>query len=100
MVVGVIPEQLGASFEDVRVVLYQSFRPRVRLVHLALGAVGTEKPVVTQCSGVLLLRDSDALGGLPLEFVEATRTHRQMREDFQIGHDSSRSPVVLARRTL
>jgi hypothetical protein len=60
VVVGVVPEQLRSSFEDVLVMLDQPFRPRVRLPNFALPAIVAEEPVITQCVCVLLLRDPDA----------------------------------------
>src|SRR5678815_3960170 len=70
MIVRVVLEESRPSFEDMAVVLDQSFRPGVSLMHLALRAIAREEPVVPQCSCVLLVRDPDALSRLPLESLQ------------------------------
>ena len=72
VIVSVVLEQLRTSFEDMRVVLDQPFRAGVCLTNLALSAIAAEKPVVAQCSCVLLLRDPVTLSSLLLAALEAS----------------------------
>ena len=46
VIVGVVLEQLGSSFEDIAVVLDQSFRICIRLTNLAFSPIQAEEPVV------------------------------------------------------
>ena len=77
--VGVILEQPGSGFEDIPVVLDESFRTRIRLTNLAFSPVQAQEPVVAQRVCVLLLSDPDSLRRLSLEAVEAPGAHGHVR---------------------
>src|SRR4029450_10780475 len=89
MVVGVVLEQLGSSFEDVLVMLDQPFRTRVRLPNFAFSPIAAEEPVVAQRVCVLLLGDPDALSGLLPESLQLSRSNCHMSADLKSRHTSS-----------
>src|SRR5688572_5839563 len=89
MVLGVVPEQPGSSFENVLVVLDQTFGARVRLANLALRAIVGEEPVITQRVRVLLPGDPDALRCLLLEPLQLSRSNGHVCADLKSCHDSS-----------
>src|SRR5262245_9396613 len=89
MVIGVVFEQLGSSFEDVLVMLDQPFRTCVRLPNFALTAIVADEPVITQSVCVLLLGDPDALSRLLFETLQLSRSNRHMCAEFKGWHKSS-----------
>src|SRR5215470_12434706 len=89
VVVGVILKQLGSSFEDVLVVLDQSFRTRICLTHFALSAILAEEPVIAKRMCVRFLGDPDALSRLLLEPLQLSRPNGHMRADLKHRHSSS-----------
>ena len=89
VVVGVVLEQLGSSFENILVMLDQSFWPGVRLSNFALSAIAAEEPVVAQRMRVLLLGDPDAFGRLLLEPLQLPRANCHVRADLEGCHTPS-----------
>src|SRR5262245_26795573 len=93
MVVGKIAEELIPGFANVHNMLHQTLRALIHLVHLALSPVAVEEPVVAKCLRVLLFRQSDDFGSLPLEALQLALANRHARNDSQFGVHR-KSPVV------
>src|SRR5262245_33205670 len=97
VIVGIPLEQFVECLSDVRFVLDQALRARVELTDLTLGAVIRDEPVVTESLSVLLLRQPNDLGRLPLKALQLSRSNCHMRAELKTCHNSSsREGCILA----
>src|SRR6516225_6350771 len=91
MVEGVVPEPLVPYRNDMLVVFYEPLLAEVGLVHLALGFVLVEEPVVPKGLGVLLLRQPEDLGCLGREPLKLAWADLHPGDDLQLAWGASRN---------
>src|SRR5215471_6729516 len=91
MVEGVVPEPRVPHRNDMLVVFDEPLLAEVGLVHLALGFVLVEEPVVTKGLGVVVLRQPEDLSCLGLESLELAWADLHPGDDLQMAHGASRN---------